>query len=74
MAEIREFEAIVRDFNTQMSKADQSTRERVANEMQEQLRGNLSPAGQSFVNDLCQWLVMQEPNEPIQEMGGEKHE
>lgn len=69
MAEMREFEVIVRDFIIQMSKADQSTRERVANEMQEQLRENLSPAGQSFVDDLCQWLVTQEPDKAIQEMG-----
>ncbi|WP_062805026.1 hypothetical protein [Enterococcus pernyi] len=69
MAEMREFEAIVRDSIIQMSKADQSTRERVANEMQEQLRENLSPAGQSFVDDLCQRLVTQEPDTAIQEMG-----
>ncbi|MGM0253132.1 hypothetical protein IGJ99_000686 [Enterococcus sp. AZ095b] len=70
MTKQKEFKPVVREFIMQASKADQGTRERIANEMQEQVRENLSPAGQSFVDDLCQWLVMQEPNEPIQEMGG----
>lgn len=69
MAKTLEFKLVVKKFIMQASNADQSTRERIINELQEDVKGKLSPAGQSFIDDLCQWLVTQEPDKAIQEMG-----
>lgn len=66
MTKTQEFNPVVKEFIMRASNADQSTREQIAHELQEDVKGKLSPAGQKFIDDLCQWLITLVPNDSIQ--------